>query len=133
MEFTNIGLASCCRRVKSLQILTPRLQLRGLSGSNWVVAPDLKGFGDSDKPFLARQYKDQVADFDFPGFFFFSPLSKKNTFLLSSFFVHFRQEGCDVVQVLVEELKEFVDVLQVSGSEDFEIEVNSFFRRRRRR
>jgi len=50
-----------------------RSQLRGLSGSNWVVAPDLKGFGDSDKPFLARQYKDQV---------------------------------------LVEELKEFVDVLQ---------------------
>jgi soluble epoxide hydrolase/lipid-phosphate phosphatase len=35
-------------------------QLRGLSGSNWVVAPDLKGFGDSDKPFLARQYSDSV-------------------------------------------------------------------------
>ena len=71
MEFTNIGLASCCRRVEPLQILTPRLQLRGLSGSNWVVAPDLKGFGDSDKPFLARQYKDQVANFDLLGFFFF--------------------------------------------------------------
>ena len=56
--------------------MTLRLQLRGLSGSNWVVAPDLKGFGDSDKPFLARQYKDQVADFDLHSFFFFSPLSK---------------------------------------------------------
>ena len=31
-----------------------------------------------------------------------------------------------MVQVLVEELKEFVDVLQVSSSEDFQIEVNSF-------
>ena len=90
MEFTNIGLASCCRRVKSLQILTPRLQLRGLSGSNWVVAPDLKGFGDSDKPFLARQYKDQVADFDIPSSFFFGPLSKKlssYSLLFSSTFV----------------------------------------------
>ena len=38
-----------------------------------------------------------------------------------------------MVQVLVEELKEFVDVLQVSSSEDFQIEVNSFFRRRKRR
>ena len=37
------------------------------------------------------------------------------------------------MQVLVEELKEFVDVLQVSSSEDFQIEVGSFFRRRRRR
>ena len=25
-----------------------------------MVAPDLKGFGDSDKPFLARQYRDEV-------------------------------------------------------------------------
>ena len=65
-------MASCyCRRVEPLQILTLRLQLRGLSGSNWVVAPDLKGFGDSDKPFLARQYKDQVADFDLPWFLLF--------------------------------------------------------------
>ena len=70
--------------------MTPRLQLRGLSGSNWVVAPDLKGFGDSDKPFLARQYKDQVADFDLPSFFFFGPLSKKlssYSLLFSSTFV----------------------------------------------
>ena len=37
-----------------------RNQLRGLSGSNWVVAPDLKGFGDSDKPFLARQYREEL-------------------------------------------------------------------------
>ncbi|XP_023345310.1 epoxide hydrolase 4 isoform X2 [Eurytemora carolleeae] len=37
-----------------------RKQLRGLSGSYWVVAPDLKGFGDSEKPFLATNYKDDV-------------------------------------------------------------------------
>ena len=83
MEFTNIGLASCCRRVEPLQILTPRLQLRGLSGSNWVVAPDLKGFGDSDKPFLARQYKDQVADFDLPSFFFLVHIDLPVLFFLS--------------------------------------------------
>ena len=29
-------------------------------GSYWVVAPDLKGFGDSEKPFLANNYKDDV-------------------------------------------------------------------------
>jgi len=29
-------------------------------GSFWVVAPDLKGFGDTEKPFLARHYTDQV-------------------------------------------------------------------------
>lgn len=31
-----------------------------VSGSYWVVAPDLKGFGDSEKPFLATNYKDDV-------------------------------------------------------------------------
>jgi hypothetical protein len=31
-----------------------------LAGSNWVVALDLKGFGDSEKPFLASNYKDDV-------------------------------------------------------------------------
>ena len=49
-------------------------QLKGLAGANWVVALDLKGFGDSDKPFLTRQYREEV---------------------------------------LVEELRQFVDVLQV--------------------
>ena len=29
-------------------------------GSFWVVAPDLKGFGDSEKPFLASQYSDET-------------------------------------------------------------------------
>ena len=49
------------KKINAKRLLThPPTQLRGLSGSNWVVAPDLKGFGDSDKPFLARQYKDQV-------------------------------------------------------------------------
>ena len=37
-----------------------RNQLRGLSHSNWVVALDLKGFGDSEKPFMASKYKDDV-------------------------------------------------------------------------
>jgi len=37
-----------------------RKQLRGLSGSFWVVAPDLKGFGDSEKPFLPNNYTDDV-------------------------------------------------------------------------
>jgi len=37
-----------------------RNQLRELSESFWVVALDLKGFGDSEKPFLARNYKDEV-------------------------------------------------------------------------
>ena len=55
-------------------LLHPWPQLRGLSGANWVVALDLKGFGDSDKPYLTRQYREQV---------------------------------------IVDELKQFVDVLQV--------------------
>jgi len=50
-----------------------RNQLRSLSHSNWVVALDMKGFGDSEKPFLASKYKDEV---------------------------------------IVEELKQFIDVLQ---------------------
>eukprot|EP00090_Calanus_glacialis_P025823 TRINITY_DN40559_c0_g1_i1.p1 TRINITY_DN40559_c0_g1~~TRINITY_DN40559_c0_g1_i1.p1 ORF type:complete len:381 (-),score=94.52 TRINITY_DN40559_c0_g1_i1:60-1181(-) len=50
-----------------------RNQLRGLSHSNWVVALDLKGSGDSEKPFIASKYKDEV---------------------------------------IVEELKQFIDVLQ---------------------
>ena len=37
-----------------------RNQLRKLSHSNWVVALDMKGFGDSEKPFLASKYKDEV-------------------------------------------------------------------------
>ena len=37
-----------------------RNQLRNLSHSNWVVALDMKGFGDSEKPFLASKYKDEV-------------------------------------------------------------------------
>ena len=37
-----------------------RNQLKDLSHSNWVVAPDLKGFGDSDKPFIASNYTDEV-------------------------------------------------------------------------
>jgi len=37
-----------------------RAQLRGLSNNCWVVAPDLKGFGDSEKPFLASNYTDTV-------------------------------------------------------------------------
>jgi len=37
-----------------------RKQLRGLSASYWVVAPDLKGFGDSEKPFLAKYYTDEI-------------------------------------------------------------------------
>ena len=37
-----------------------RNQLRGLSDSFWVVALDLKGFGDSDKPFMSSKYKDEV-------------------------------------------------------------------------
>ena len=37
-----------------------RNQLRNLSQSNWVVALDMKGFGDSEKPFLASKYKDEV-------------------------------------------------------------------------
>jgi len=37
-----------------------RNQLTGLSGSSWVVALDLKGFGDSDKPFMSHHYKDGV-------------------------------------------------------------------------
>ncbi len=28
--------------------------------ANWVVALDLKGFGDSEKPFLASNYKDEL-------------------------------------------------------------------------
>ena len=31
-----------------------------LLGSFWVVAPDLKGFGDTEKPFLASKYSDDV-------------------------------------------------------------------------
>ena len=61
------------------------MQLRGLSGSNWVVAPDLKGFGDSDKPFLARQYKDQVTDFDLPSFFFLVHIDLPVPFFLTLF------------------------------------------------
>ena len=37
-----------------------RNQLKGLSDSFWVVALDLKGFGDSDKPFMASKYRDDV-------------------------------------------------------------------------
>eukprot|EP00092_Neocalanus_flemingeri_P019093 GFUD01020683.1.p1 GENE.GFUD01020683.1~~GFUD01020683.1.p1 ORF type:complete len:367 (+),score=66.16 GFUD01020683.1:56-1156(+) len=37
-----------------------RNQLRGLSHSNWVVALDLKGFGETKKPFIASKYKDEV-------------------------------------------------------------------------
>ena len=37
-----------------------RNQLKGLSDSFWVVALDLKGFGDSDKPFMSSKYKDEV-------------------------------------------------------------------------
>ena len=29
-------------------------------GAFWVVAPDLKGFGDSEKPFLPNNYTDDV-------------------------------------------------------------------------
>jgi len=36
-----------------------RSQLKGLAESFWVVALDLKGFGDSEKPYLARHYKDE--------------------------------------------------------------------------
>jgi hypothetical protein len=31
-----------------------------VSAANWVVALDLKGFGDSEKPFLASNYKDEL-------------------------------------------------------------------------
>jgi hypothetical protein len=31
-----------------------------LPAANWVVALDLKGFGDSEKPFLASNYKDEL-------------------------------------------------------------------------
>ncbi len=31
-----------------------------MSAANWVVALDLKGFGDSEKPFLASNYKDEL-------------------------------------------------------------------------
>ena len=37
-----------------------RNQLRHLSQSFRVVALDLKGFGDSEKPFMSRNYKDEV-------------------------------------------------------------------------
>ena len=37
-----------------------RNQLKELSKSFWVVALDLKGFGDSEKPYLARNYSDDV-------------------------------------------------------------------------
>ena len=37
-----------------------RNQLKGLSYPNWVVALDMKGFGDSDKPFMTNNYKDEV-------------------------------------------------------------------------
>ena len=37
-----------------------RNQLKGLSHSNWVVALDLKGFGDSEKPFMSSKYEDEV-------------------------------------------------------------------------
>jgi len=37
-----------------------RNQLKHLSSCSWVVALDLKGFGDSDKPFMWQQYKDEV-------------------------------------------------------------------------
>ena len=50
----------CFQNRETKNSICTNSQLRGLSGSNWVVAPDLKGFGDSDKPFLARQYRDEV-------------------------------------------------------------------------
>ena len=37
-----------------------RNQLKALSHSSWVVALDMKGFGDSEKPFIASKYKDEV-------------------------------------------------------------------------
>ena len=37
-----------------------RNQLTGLKHSNRVIALDLKGFGDSEKPFGSSKYKDEV-------------------------------------------------------------------------
>ena len=37
-----------------------RNQLKELSKSFWVVALDLKGFGDSEKPFLSHNYSDDI-------------------------------------------------------------------------
>lgn len=37
-----------------------RNQLTGLCDYNWIVAPDLKGFGDSEKPFMASKYRDEL-------------------------------------------------------------------------
>lgn len=37
-----------------------RNQLTGLCDFNWIVAPDLKGFGDSEKPFMASKYRDDL-------------------------------------------------------------------------